>query len=761
MLVHELMKSASPERLRRSFSMKCAFVVACLALLCVTALIPVEVNAAKEFKTVFYSFGDVIIFSYHDGLTVSIYSSNGTKLTTQSLNMGGSYFFHPGEGVYHAVGDKPFSILMGDPVSARIMGYFAADDSFRGVSNEFYSYVAEDQDVIVFAYNKGTTDVTVTEWNGKAWVPLSQFALNGPGGHNRVPQPTWGKKWLHFSSNQPISVEFYSDRCFSVPAESGLWSGKHFYLFAGWYGGSNPGDNIHVHSYKDGNTVTVKYLAGDQIWSGTLNDGEWANIDRNTIGVDKYIEITSTDTITVTDEPYWTQQYYGFLGVPDQSGTGVGTKFYTYARESPPNGVGGIWAFSYQDNTKVEIRDMTAKRAVVWSGTLNVNENHNYVPSNGTGGHLFGIFSDNNISVIEGSGGYGAAFVPLYSAAIAEKMMIDTPVDGEILDSGKVTMSYHSADADILYYEVRIDGGPWIKTNQLTSYTFNGLSMGVHVLEARVVSKDATVGIPTSVTITTNVWVPSTEEAVASIVVVSVAVAVSNSASFSFNWFADKFNSLVPDAVKKWAEDFIASKSEITIVKRVGSIFTLTKEEIFAYVVSLTVLTFAFTYSNANSLEQFIIMIPVVLATSIVVEFSKNVLISMIARSRGVWTEHRLWYFGLATFLVSTLAFKTPFSSPSRNVHHSESLTNRLTGLLASSSVLIGLVFAAIFYAFLVTGVPYIGGIGLGMCLLMALFDSMPLRAMNGKDIYDWNRVIWAVLFIITLSLYLYWLLLL
>ncbi|MCX6654065.1 MAG: hypothetical protein NTY03_02965, partial [Candidatus Bathyarchaeota archaeon] len=196
-------------------------------------------------------------------------------------------------------------------------------------------------------------------------------------------------------------------------------------------------------------------------------------------------------------------------------------------------------------------------------------------------------------------------------------------------------------------------------------------------------------------------------------------------------------------------------------VKRVGSIFTLTREEIFAYAVSLPVLTFAFAYSNANSIEQFIIMIPVVLVTSIVVEFSKNVLISMIARSRGVWTEHRLWYFGLATFLVSTLAFKSPFSSPSRNVHHSESLTTRLIGLLASSSVLIGLGFAAIFYAFLIYGVPYIGGIGLGMCLLMALFDSMPIKAMNGRDIYDWNKIIWAILFIITFSLYLYWLILL
>ena len=741
--------------------MKCAFAFTCLALICVIASIPVEVNAAKEFKTVFYSFGDVIIFSYQDGLTVSIYSSNGTKLTTKSLDKGAQYFFKPGKGVYHAVGDKPYAVLMGDPVSANIMGYFAADDSFRGVSKEFYSYVAEDQDVIVFSYGRGTTSVTVTEWSGKAWVPLSQFSLNGPGGHNRVENPTWGKKWLHFTSDQPISVEFYSDRCFAVPAESGLWSGTHFYLFAGWYGASTPGDNIHIHSYKDGNAVTVRYIGGDTIYSGKLNDGEWANIDRTKIGVNKYIEITSTDTVTVTDETFWIQQYYGFLGVPDQSGTGVGTKFYTYARESPPDGVGGIWAFSYQDGTSVEIRDMTANKALVWSGTLNANENHNYIPPTGTGGHLFGIFSDNNISVIQGSGGWGAAFAPLYSAAIAEKMVIDTPIDGESLETNRVTMRYHSADTDVAYYEVRIDNGQWIKTTQVNSYTFSGLSMGVHTLEARAISKDATVGISTKVTITTNVWVPPAETAVASVALVGVAFVASNSAGMPLNWLGDKLNSLMPEFVKKWFEDFVASKSELTIEQRTGSIFMLTRKETFAYAVSLSVLTFAFSYSNAGSLEQFIIMVPVVLATSIVVEFTKNVLITVIARSRGVWTEHRIWFFGLATFLASTLIFKTPFSSPSKNVHHAANLSERVIGMLASSSVLIGLGLAAVFYVFLVMGVPYIGGIGLGMCLLMSLFDSIPLKAMNGKDIYDWNRVVWALLFLATLSLYLYWLLLL
>jgi hypothetical protein len=753
-------KGESPKQLRRSSSRKYTLVVIFLAFMFTASLISSEVAAAKEFKTVFFSFGDVVVFSYQDGLTFSIYSSNGTKITTQSLDKGKAYLSQPGKGVYRAVGDKPFSVLMGDPVSASIMGYFAADDSFRGVAKEFYSYVASDQDVIVFAYSKGATDVTVTEWNGQAWVPLSQFTLNGPGGHNRIQKPAWSKKWLHFIGSQPISVEFYSDRCFAVPAETGLWAGKHFYLFAGWYGDATPGDNIHIHSYKDANQVTVRNIGGDQIWSGTINEGEMANIDRQTIGVNKFIEVTSTETVTVTDETFWTQQYYGFLGVPDQSGTGVGTKFYTYARESPPSGVGGIWAFAYQDGTKVEIRDMTANKKVVWSGTLNANENHNYIPPTGSGGHLFSVFSDNNISVIQGSGGWGATFVPLYSAAIAEKMMIESPVDGEVIESSKVTMRYHSADTSVQYYEVRIDGGSWMRSST-DSYTFSGLSMGSHTLEARSVSTDGTVGIPTMVTITSSVWVPPAETAVSSVALVGVAFAVSNAAGAPINFLGDKLYSLVPDFVKKWIEDLIASKSEMSIDQRTGSIFTLTRQETIAYAVSLSTMTFAFSYSNAVTLSQFLIAVPVVLATSIVIEFTKNVLIAMIARSRGVWTEHRIWFFGLIMFLASTLIFKTPFSSPSRNVHHSTSLTRRLLGGLASSSVLIGLGLAAIFYEFLILGVPYIGGIGLGMCLLMTLFDSIPLKGMNGVDIYMWNRVVWAVLFITTLALYLYWLLIL
>ena len=463
----------------------------------------VEEPQNTEFKAGFFTLGDIILFSYRDSLTVSIYNSSGTLLTTEFLDEGEHYFYHFDAGVYSAVGNKPFSVLIGDPIANGAQGYFAADDSYYGVANEFYTYVSSDQDVITFAYKSGTTSVTVEEWDGDMWISLSSFSLTGPGDHYRVQATEWSSKWLHFTSNQSISVQCYSDRCFFVPDESGMWSGTRFYLFAGWYGGTTAGDNLHIHSYKDGNIITVKYISGSIIWTGQLNDGELVNIGRSTIGINQYIEVVSTDTVTVSDEPWTTSSYNGLLAVPDQSGTGVGTKFYTYARCLPPDDVGSIWVFAYNDGTNVEIRDMDTGGTVL-AGTLNSNQWYYFYPSVASGGHLFGVFSDNVVSVVEGSGWWGADFVPLYSAAeiALPKVIIDTPTDGEILPTSDVTMTYHSPDSDIAYFEVRVDSGSWINNSLGTDFTFTGLAEGSHMLEVRAMNTAGIVGIPDTATIT-------------------------------------------------------------------------------------------------------------------------------------------------------------------------------------------------------------------------------------------------------------------
>jgi len=260
-----------------------------------------------------------------------------------------------------------------------------------------------------------------------------------------------------------------------------------------------------------------------------------------------------------------------------------------------------------------------------------------------------------------------------------------------------------------------------------------------------------------------DVWVPSAEGALAAGLVTvgmtgavsSLASAVTNPETFPGSELAQKIISQVPTTLRKWLHEFISSKRKLGIVQKKGHVFALTKLEFVSYVVALSILTFAFAYAKAPTLTEIMAVIPTVLATSIIVEFVKNYAVEAIARRQGVWTEHRLWYFGLATFLLSTLAFKVPFSSPSRNVHYSPNFTKRSLGLVSSVSVFIGFAFAIVFYVLLASGFTLIGSIGLVMSLTIAFFEALPIPPMNGKDIYDWSRPLWAALFAATFTLYL------
>jgi Zn-dependent protease len=185
-----------------------------------------------------------------------------------------------------------------------------------------------------------------------------------------------------------------------------------------------------------------------------------------------------------------------------------------------------------------------------------------------------------------------------------------------------------------------------------------------------------------------------------------------------------------------------------------GPPFTVTKFEVVSYSVALSVLTFAFAYVKAPTLNEISVIIPTVLVTSIIVEFTKNYVVSVTARIEGVWTEHRLWYLGLTLLLFSSFVFRVPFSSPSRLTHNAPKFTKKSLGLVATAQVLIAIAFATVFYVLFISGYTLIGNIGIVMCLTMAFFDSIPIPPINGKDIYDWNKFLWISLFTSTFTLY-------
>ncbi len=269
-----------------------------------------------------------------------------------------------------------------------------------------------------------------------------------------------------------------------------------------------------------------------------------------------------------------------------------------------------------------------------------------------------------------------------------------------------------------------------------------------------------------SSTLFPDVWVPTPSDAAVATVatiaatgVVSIAVAAATStAGAPTGKLTKELSGLLPSALKKWLASFLASKRRLIVDEKTGRIFMPTKSELLAYAISIVLLAFSFSYVKVSNLGDILTVLPTIFATSILVGFAKAFLTITYARYRGVWTEFKLWYFGLATFIITTFAFRVPFSSPTRNVNHGPKMTKRLSATLSIFSIVTTLAFAGLFFVLLLTGNKTIGGTGLAMCLIGAFFDTIPIAPLYGKKIFDYSKTVWVALFVVTLAFYIFWL---
>ena len=275
---------------------------------------------------------------------------------------------------------------------------------------------------------------------------------------------------------------------------------------------------------------------------------------------------------------------------------------------------------------------------------------------------------------------------------------------------------------------------------------------------------------PSTSEVTKTAWTPQPVSGVAAGVVAVgalslgsiLAAAASSAPAAATSGFIDrlvgKIRELLPETTKKWLEDLIASKRKIKIDEKTGSPYLPTKSELIVYTISIVISTFTFAYVKVIDLTQFLTVLPTFFATSLIVSLVRTYILVVYTRRKGAWAEYKLWPFGIGLFLLSTLAFRFPFSSPTRTVHHSKNFTARLGGVLSIFALLITLAFAGIFFILLKSGFALVGGAGLAMCLIAAFFDTFPIEPMGGKSIYKFNKLVWLALFLTTLTLYVAWL---
>jgi hypothetical protein len=257
----------------------------------------------------------------------------------------------------------------------------------------------------------------------------------------------------------------------------------------------------------------------------------------------------------------------------------------------------------------------------------------------------------------------------------------------------------------------------------------------------------------------TEFWAPNPEQAVEAFGFVTLVYVVGNFLRAQLSTIGEKIVGMLPGGIQMWIENYISSKSDVEAAGGAG-VFKLTKVELVAYAIALVTLTVAFTYASAATLADMLVAIPTILGTSILIEFLKNYILNAYARSKGAWTEYRIWPPGFLMFCVSSFVFKTPFSAPSKSAGSEGEAADRIEGTMAVASVVLVLLFGAGFYYLSTMGISEIGNIGLGMCLLSAFFDSIPIPPLNGKTIWDKSKKLSIVLLVLTFAANLYWLML-
>ncbi len=125
----------------------------------------------------------------------------------------------------------------------------------------------------------------------------------------------------------------------------------------------------------------------------------------------------------------------------------------------------------------------------------------------------------------------------------------------------------------------------------------------------------------------------------------------------------------------------------------------------------------------------------------------------------GCITEYQFWSLGTFTMLSTAWLFGNAFAKPSRTVIRSgktllpeEAARIKLAGPLVS----MGMALVSLFLIPLGGLFVIAGSAGFSMNLLNSVFSLVPVKPNDGVEIYAWNKLVWAGVFIPLIVFYLY-----
>jgi outer membrane protein assembly factor BamB len=644
--------------------------------------------------------------------------------------------------------------IIGSTVAAADWPMFHYDSSHTGYTTDAGPLTNN----VLWKYTTGgTVESSIVISGGYVYAPSADnnvYCLNATTGHQVWNYTTGGYVWGPAIANGYVYVGSDDHKVYCLSAQTGalVWS----YSTGGYvYTPTVANGYVYIGS-NDRNVYCLNASTGAQVWNFTTQGEVYVPSVSGS-----YVYIGSSDSNVYclnanTGAKIWSYSTGNYvLSTPAVSGNG-----YVY--------VGGYDHNVYCLNASTGAQVWSyATGGIIFSSPAVANS-YVYIGS-----------EDNNVYCLNAQTG-----AQVWSYSTSSKVLCSPAVSG----NGYVYVG--SEDHKVYCLSAQTGTLVWSYTTSGVVTSSPALSDGVLYIGSFDMNVYA-FGTPSSTNssnVVANGWVPSPTPAVAAIV---VAVALTGAVSFLFSMVSNPLGSLggkagektkgiLPDNIKSWLEDFVESRHEINVEAKIGASYLPTGPEILAYGIAIVALTLAFSYAEVNSLANIFEVLPLILVTSVLVVLVQKFVSIALMRKLGVWSEYKIWPLGLVLFLVTTLAFRVPFSSPTRDVeashepaeqappssltpeaHSLSKHTELFEAIVPASEILVGVLFAGLFFIILKSGFTLVGSTGLAMCIIGSFFESLPIEPLDGKDIYDHSKMIWAAIFLGTLILFALWVLLL
>lgn len=384
---------------------------------------PIELQEDENrFTTTVFTFSEVVLFSYSDNTELVIVNAQGDTTLTTTLHKDEYHVEVLSTGIYRVFGSKSFTALIGDATTHMVHGWYAVDQSGRGVSTLFNTYMMRrwggSEKFIIAAYENGT-DFTIR--NLDTGNLLHAGVLNA-GDFFTMPNTPFDQ-FLQVSASKPVSALSYGDTDYYVPASNGTFAGTMFLGYSAYIG--NWTNSITVTAYHDNtNVVAINTATGDTISSYMLHEGQ---VHSDPITEPTYWRLESDQPVIAANIPFagWTGNYHYKTRAVDKSGVGAGRLFYM------PTIGSRIDVFSFVDGNDVKIERLGREVDYPYQDTTlvfedNLNAGESYTFSSSTGRYVYRIEGSGDISVLQSNGGAGAEFMPLSFARELPDLAVST-----------------------------------------------------------------------------------------------------------------------------------------------------------------------------------------------------------------------------------------------------------------------------------------------------------------------------------------------